>query len=287
MSIIAVDILSESGLSESTDDKGRSIFTAKRKLRAVADSLLDNETSVRFDYRVPRVKDVHPQTWTLRVNSVDVNRESQLTFLVDLSYSSPPIRDETTSTSPLSQATEFEYFSTDEEGEIAHDYDGNPIVNVNSERITGVTRPFGDLGIRMVKNFATFDPAVFYTYRKHTNSDTYLGFDPGTLLIDDINAKVAWHEEFPYWVVTTTILARYPYNTTAAKAWYKRVLHEGFKERATASDKPQRAMDPVLKVFATSPVPLAEDGTRVPDGDPLEYLEWKIYGSIAFSTLGY
>jgi len=88
-----------------------------------------------------------------------------------------------------------------------------------------------------------------------------------------------------YWQVSASVRFRYPYRTTADKAWYSRVRHEGFYVRPTAGGVIVRACDgyqrPVNKKIL-----LKADGTRETDPNNAYWLEIKKLDSLPFSALG-
>jgi hypothetical protein len=89
-----------------------------------------------------------------------------------------------------------------------------------------------DQVLTVTRNYATFSPWILHQYRHSVNSDVFSGFAPGTARMISFSAdeqQVASGSS--YWTVTAQIQFRYPYNTTAARAWWSRTRHEGFYER--------------------------------------------------------
>jgi hypothetical protein len=300
MAVIYVDELFSSGIATATDEKGLITATATRNFNAFVNNPADNEGIVKFSPLIPADKSPHPYFHGLRCNNVSVQRRGALHFEVAVSYESPPYKEPDENgqeQGPLTQPTQINYFSITSEEAIEDDITGKPIVTKNGEPIEGLTRPISDLGIRLQKNFASFDPATFYLYSDCVNSDTFLGFPPGTLRIASIQADEQFYtdeegNEIIYFNIQVEIHARKPYQVPAAKSWYKRVRHEGYYiKESNSSNKSVRALDnegmPVSK-----PVLLDDKGFQLPiPANALtvtaDYLLFEVFEQISFASMGF
>jgi hypothetical protein len=300
MAVIYVDELFSSGIATATDEKGLITATATRNFNAFVNNPADNEGIVKFSPLIPADKSPHPYFHGLRCNNVSVQRRGALHFEVAVSYESPPYKEPDENgqeQGPLAQPTQINYFSITSEEAIEDDITGKPIVTKNGEPIEGLTRPISDLGIRLQKNFASFDPATFYLYSDCVNSDTFLGFPPGTLRIASIQADEQFYtdeegNEIIYFNIQVEIHARKPYQVPAAKSWYKRVRHEGYYiKESNSSNKSVRALDnegmPVSK-----PVLLDDEGFQLPmPANALtvtaDYLLFEVFEQISFASMGF
>lgn len=167
---------------------------------------------------------------------------------------------------------------------IDEDADGNPIVTVNGEPINGVTMEMSDPVLLVTRNFAAWNPHVTHQYRRSVNSDVFASFAPGTARLASAPAELIIDPTFgSYWRVNARIRFRYPYNTTAEKAWYARVRHEGFLIKDGSEIK--HALDSDGNKVVT-PVLLASDGTRETDPDNAHWLEFKRYTPLPYANLG-
>lgn len=179
---------------------------------------------------------------------------------------------------PLNDPPEISYGTTTVDGPVDEDIDGNPIQTVNAEPIKGVTMPFADLTATVTKNIGTFNPFSIYVYVNTVNTTTFMGFPPGTVRCSNISAKKVKGEDFDYFTITVDFAFRKPINTTNARAWWKRVRHEGFKVKETdpfsSEDIYPVARDNGVKV--TKPVPLKDDGTRETDLEVGHWLEFEV-----------
>lgn len=300
MAVIYVDELFSSGITTTVDDKGMITANATRAFNVFVNDPSDNEGTVKFSPMVPFDKSGHPYFHGLRCNNVSVQRRGALHFEVSASYESLPYKDPDQNgqeQGPLAQPTQISYFSITSEEAIQDDRANKPIVTKNGEPIEGVTRPISDLGIRLSKNFATFDPASFYLFSDCVNSDTFLGFPPGTLRIASIQADEQFYNdadgnEIPFFSVQVEIHARKPYQVPAEKAWFKRVRHEGYYvKESNSSNRVVRALDkegmPVSK-----PVLLDDSGlalTIPPDALSVEakWLLFEVFEKVSFASMGF
>jgi hypothetical protein len=189
------------------------------------------------------------------------------------------------SQSPLNAPPEIEWSDETSTENIDQDADGNPITTVNGEAINGVTIELPDPVLTVTRNFATWNPHIIHQYRMSTNSDTFQSFAPGTARLVSAPAKLVIDQQFgSYWRVTARIRFRYPYNTTAAQAWYARVRHEGFRVKE-GTDIKHATDDEGNKVV--TPVLLKTDGTIETDKDNAVWLTFKRYFPLPYSNLGF
>jgi hypothetical protein len=162
-------------------------------------------------------------------------------------------------------------------------------VTACGEPVMGITRPISDLGIRLQKNFASFDPASFYTFIDCVNSDTFIGFPPGTLRIANIGADEQFYTDengnsIPFWSVQVEIHARKPYRTTPDKAWWKRYRHEGFYVKSGSQNV--RAVDG-NKEPVSQPVQLDEDGNKLADQTQSTWVQRQVFAPVSFASMGF
>jgi hypothetical protein len=196
---------------------------------------------------------------------------------------------------PIMAPPRIDWDDVESEEEIDEDFDGKPIQTVNREPIEGVKALIPDQTVSIKRNMISFSPYVQARYRRAVNSDNFLGWPPGTAKLMKFSASNVFGEIGGYWEITAQIRFRYPYRTTAEKAWYARVRHEGFYEKIDlsgpgAGTRIVRAVDG-NKEPMTRKVLLASDGYRLPvpaEGEEqiANWLEFKLYDSLPFNALG-
>lgn len=232
---------------------------------------------------LPQTGDLYPGTTSVILKRKIPNRISPIFFIFELEYEGE-IGPGGLFDSPLNDPAQVRWGKIDYVEDLSEDLSGNAISTVNGEPIVGVTKNFSDLVATIKKNYAAVDLAATHAYLHSVNSDTFLGFAPGTGRMTDFAAEEKVAEGFngTFWEVTATVQFRWPYRTTADKAWYARVLHEGYRVKVGADIIQARVNgEPV-----TSPVLLKSDGTLEPDPANAHWLEFQLYNPLPYSALG-
>lgn len=226
---------------------------------------------------IPRYGDSHSYYPDVRVRDWDISPLGPAFWLVIVNYIGE---------APGTQI-EIEWTDTTSTEPIDRDWDGDAIVTANGEQVDGLTVDIADQVAVVRRQFLTIDTASIRAYRRATNSDTFLGWPPGTARLVGFSAKNKFAFGLPseLWDVTARIQFREPYaNTTTAEAWYKRWRHEGVYEKA-ADGTIQRAFDERGQE-TSKPVLLKTDGTREYDASAAVFIHTQVYGSLPFSGLG-
>jgi len=246
-------------------------------------SAADPTTGVRIPYRA----ESFPGFNYVYAKSVTPVRVSPILWMVTCDYEGE--MGQTPIDSPLNKPTQISWSDTATMEELDQDFDGGPLVNANGEPIKGIKTELVDDVLTLKRNFLTFSPYVRGMYRKAVNSDTFAEWPPGTAKVKQFDATNVTDDSLgvAYWQVTFKVQFRYPYNTTPAKAWYSRTLHQGFYERRTAATNPTRAIDLITKEPVVKPIMLAANGTRVTDPANAFFIEKKLYDSLPFNALGF
>ena len=203
--------------------------------------------------------------------------------------------------SPILNPALLDWDDVEVEMEIDEDYDGKPIVTPNGEAINGVKRLFADQTVTIRKNMLLFNPFIQARYRQSVNSDSFLGWPPGTAKMQKFQATSVRSSEVGgggYWQVLAVIQFRYPYRTTPEKAWYSRNRLEGYYKRVALPGPPVNGVQPSAIIRATrageptaKPVLLDPQGFQLADVDPPDpqtanWLEIKLYEPLSYNALG-
>jgi hypothetical protein len=225
---------------------------------------------------IPRIGDQHSTGIESYCESVDPQQVSPIFWMVTVSYRGVPNDD----------AVDVEWTDTTTTEPIDRDITGRAIMTVNLEPVDGLSMDVADQIVVIRRKFLTINTAGIAAYRRSTNSDTYLGWAPGTARLVGFSAKnrFAYNGIQELWDVTARIQFREPYaNTTPAQAWYKRWRHEGLyiKDgsiiRRATDGQGQEVVKPVL---------LKLDGTQETDPDAAYFFHSQVYGSLPYSALG-
>jgi hypothetical protein len=177
------------------------------------------------------------------------------------------------------------------EREVDEDWDGNRIVNTIGEPLTA-RFTFYERVATVTRNMLFFNHYALSAYDFAVNSDTVLGWPPGTVRVK-VEAENVFDDTTGYWTVTGTFNFKRPYRTTTDKAWYSRIRNDGYYERDPnfVGPLPTGDLPPIVqavdanKVPVTRPVQLDANGTKITSG--LAYwLDIKHFDSLPFSALG-
>ena len=277
------------------NDKGEITFKANRSWQIVASDPGAMSPSVRdflqLTGSLPLEGDSHPDNPIITCRSVYVTRETPVYYTAKASYLSIKFlaSDRDNIVYPWDAAAKVRYRSVTSEAETDEDYDGNVIANPGTDEvIEGVTRRISDVVAVVSRPFIVFSGPTIRTFMDQVNSDSYLSFPAGEGMVQSITADPAEFEEFTYYDVTAEILFRTPYRTTSDKAWYHRRALRGFYEMQTTTggDKSFRVLDNEQQPVS-QPILLDDTGFAVDPGGTPVWKDTKIYGSIAFSGMGF
>ena len=172
---------------------------------------------------------------------------------------------------------------------IDRDINGRAIVTANFEQVEGLTVDLSDQVVIVRRKFIAFNPYDFAPYRHATNSDTFIGWPPGTARLMGLSAKNKFKFNMPLeqWDVTARIQFRIPYmGASAEQAWYKRWRHEGLM--ASPDGNPVnavRARDH-LGQEVSKPVLLKANGEQELNPDNALFNYTQVNTSLPYSALG-
>ena len=274
----------QSGTAESPDGKQR-IVTRQRAFTVVI-AAADAPDECFAASGLPLVGDVYPGTFFVICRNLSYQRISPILCVVTASYSGEIGQGDETS-SPVANEVIVTWRNATTDEAIDQDFLGKPIVTKNNEPIEGITERIADQVATIERNFLSINMYAIRQYLRASNSDTFLDWPAGTARLMEYNAtNVITDGVAGFWKVSATIQFREPYNTTADKAWYKRVRHEGFLVRDTSGDEPHIAWDAKTKTPVTKPILLKVDGTRETDPDAAVWLEFQTLGSLPYNSLG-
>ena len=282
MSIVSVSKMwSRSGGTASTTD-GRDADISFSEAYQVVHTYDETTIGVLNASGIPTKGSLYPGTYAI-CRSASVSRVSPILSIVVAEWSGEAgpfgIGD-----TPVNEEPDIEWTDAVSNEAIDVDWDGNPIVTVNGEPITGATMEIADQVLSVTRNFAGFSPWLTHQYRHSVSSDIFAGYPAGTARLVAFNARQQRASTgFIYWKVSAKVQFRFPYNTTPDKAWYFRTRHEGF--RVKIGSDIVRAVDK-FQVPVTTPVLLKSDGTLETNPANAHFLEFKRYQSLPYSALG-
>lgn len=225
---------------------------------------------------LPKYGDQHPSGADAYVRSKDVTQISPIFWQVLVGYVGER----------FDATVNVEWTDTTSSEQIDRDFNGRAILTANYEPVDGLSMDISDNVVVITRKFFTVDTFIASQYRHATNSDTFLGWPPGTARLVGYSAKNQFKFGAPLemWDVQARIQFRYPLaGATAEQAWYKRWRHEGLYVKVGSIIR--KATDDTGNDI-TKPVLLKVDGTQETNPDNAVFNYTQIYGSLPYSGLG-
>jgi len=273
----------QSGTAESSDGRTRSVTMQRGFTVTLAAS--DPLEVVYTAAGLPLVGDLYPGAAFVFCDTLQPQRVSPVMAMVVVTYKGE-VGPGGLGSSPLDIPYSIVWRGATTDEAIDEDWNGKPTVTANNEPIEGLTERLTDDVVTIQKAYLTVNRYALSAYRRAVNSDTFLGWPPGTARIIDDQAEAQFTGGvITHWIVTVSIQFRVPYRTTAARAWWKRVRHEGYLVRDAAGDKPHIAWDG-NKTPVTRKVLLKQNGTEETDPDNAYWIQFQTLGSLPFNALG-
>lgn len=285
MTILSVDKMwSRSSSEASVTDNFRKFDVSFREAYQVLHDPNEPALNIYQAPGIPAAGSFFPGFPFVVCDTAQLERVSPIFTIVNVEYNGEIAPGPTgQAPSPLFAPPKIDWDDVETEEEVDEDFDGKAIETRNGEPYKGVKRPVADQTVTIRRNFATFNPYIQSRYRQAVNSDTFVGWPPGTARITKFSASNVIDKNFGYWEVTATIQFRVPYRTTPDKAWYKRIVHEGLYERVNG--RIRLAIDGDGK-DVNKPVLLDASGARLSPGSSPVFLEFKIFDSLPYNALG-
>jgi len=239
---------------------------------------------------LPAFNSLYPGTISVFLVNAVPQRVSPVLWIMDLSWAGE-FGPDGPQDNPLNAPPTIEWTDQETDEPIDCDFDGSPIVTVNNEPLEGVTAKIADQVVTIQRNYADFSSYATAAYRRSVNSDTFLGFPAGTAKMIRFNARKIYGDGQTYWNVSASIQFRLPYNTTAEKAWYARVLNQGYLVKDPTTNAPRRAIEKDLHASGTEnptakPVMLTSTGYIETNPANAYWLTIKRYGALPYNALG-
>jgi hypothetical protein len=237
---------------------------------------------------LPLINDSYPGWQYVLCRKLSPQRVSPILVIMTVEYSGE-VGINGPDSSPEDVEVDIEWTNAVTDELIDQDFEGKPMVTKNNEPIDGISEKVSDQVLTVERNFLSINMYAIRAYLRAVNSDQFADWPAGTCRMMRYSAKNRITNGVGgYWRVSVVFQFREPYNTTAEKAWYKRVRHEGYLVRDNASDPVEAAHKAWDGVKGTSPkmVLLKEDGTIETDPDSAHWLEFKTLGELPFSALG-
>lgn len=251
--------------------------TRTRQFAVKTNNSQDDDTTVEV---APGIAwgSVHPNDASIFVTDVSTTEVDINIWTVTFTYTTPDSSDPC-EINPLTCPIEISWSTEKEEEVFNADVDGKKVVNSAKDPFQPLpTRLKSRVVLTAQKNFAAFDGSIALQLDSKVNADAYSGAAPGTLLSSIESATLLWHKVIGYyWQVRVKL-------TYNEDGWNPmKILDAGMRE-IDPDDATKKKLILIKGREVTSPVPLS-DGTAIqdPTTDP-DYLDFKPYNSITYST---
>ena len=162
---------------------------------------------------------------------------------------------------------------------------GQPVVNAAGDFFAGgMTRDRTRYVVTIQTNVATFDPILAESFKDTTNAAVFLadrhppGFGIGTCKLDSLQAEPVYYPDYDpvnmtdihYWRRTAKV-------AVDSAGWEAVFLNAGFQclviPAGGGAATRRKCIDPNTGAFASTPQPLASDGTQLPVGGTPTYTD--------------
>lgn len=222
----------------------------------------------------------HPEFPAVYVTDIACSNDGDpLHYRVEATYDL--IKPEDRQPMPWDRLDKFQFSGSTTTGPaIVHYNDGfeSPklIVNTAGDPLEGAEKEFSQWQIQITGNRETFPYSTAMDYMNTVNSDTWSGFPPGTLKVQNISGQREVEQvngnEVTYWTVTVDIA--YRPEGFALKLW-----DIGFNE--IVGGKRRKVLD-AMKEPVSDPVALSGGVAKTP-GSPPDMLTFKVYDQLPFT----
>lgn len=200
--------------------------------------------------------------------------------------------------SPIGNTPLVDWSNVISSEEIDVDRNGIPLCNVAGDLVKGLKKMIPDQVVTIERNFLTWNTYLQSRYMDAVNSDTFLGWPPGTGKVMELSANNVISQTNGYWKAKLKVQFRIPYRTTTERAWWLRYVNEGFNEWYGEVQGPptQDGIYPPKRIRivdenkqpVTRPVLLDANGKKLKDSVlNAVWIERQIYDSLPLNALGF
>ena len=295
MGITAVQLIYD-GVEGSLDQKLVRSYT--QKYRVITDSSDTQSVSVRnatdpntglripllFDRYMPGTdQDLAAMATSISCSAGDMLASGGAVWEVTVQYSTDVGEDPQQGDNPLLRPPVVTWSSENVIRIVDKDVNDEPIVNTaNKPFDPGVDIEEARFILEVQRNEPIFNTAYVDTYQNAINSDTFLGFAPGTARITGIRAQQLVENDVQFWQISLQI-------TFNRDGWQKKILNAGYEKKLIANPVDEEDWEIIKDVTGarlSTPSNLSLNGQSVlPDGTGI-FLTFDVYEEVPFGPLG-
>ena len=182
---------------------------------------------------IPGLGDLYPTTQAIYAQDVSSEKVGPTYSIVVVEYGGE-LSGPDQSDNPLNKPPEIEFSSTTTTEELDTDINGFPLTNVNGDPVFGIKDDIWDYVLKVRRNFAVFNTYAWRLYARSYSNDSFFFWPAGTASLRGFSVKPVQYgpgNSLTYYDVVANVAFREPYNTSAARAWWKRYRNEGNRVR--------------------------------------------------------
>lgn len=188
---------------------------------------------VTFAIGLPQVDDALVGTNWIFCTSVRPKRVGPIFWTADVEYRGE-IGPGGVADTPVNQPPVIKWRAVLNNEAIDSDDWGMPITNSNGDPVDGITDDIADMTLYVQRNYIDWNPYLTRLYMRSVNSDYFPfgvnAWPPGTAKLREFEADQVFGA-LSYWRITAMVQFREPFNTTAARTWWKRYHNKGLRVR--------------------------------------------------------
>jgi hypothetical protein len=285
----AIKMWSNQSSNATTSENFRKLEVTFSETYKIITSFDAMELDVYTQAGLPGVGQPYPGFPFVVADAASLQRVSPILWMATVNYrgeiggvaNSGSGSEPTNPTSPLYAPPRITWDDVETAEDIDEDFDGTSITDTAGQPVKGIKSLFSDQVLTVTRNFLVFNTYTQAVYRRSVNSDSFLGWPPGTCKLMKLSAQNVIDANFGYWQVTGVFQFRFPYRTTPDKAWYARYVSMGLKQKDSSGK-----LVPVVddnKEPTSTPQYLDENGRQTTTP---YWIERKLYGSLPYNALG-
>lgn len=280
MSVQTVVEIPERATAESTATERK----YQRVFRVVMTSTADGPALARDNGAIPVIgqsyaTDTETDAFAF-VENKRADRVAENAFDVTVSYSTLAANEN--NTNPLTADVQYTWAATEYQEIVDKDINDEKIVTAAEEPILGVQRRTFNAVVSISRNESYWNGALALSYLGSINSTPFLGGAAKTVMLTNISPQFLTHTDGTQYVRVT-----YEF-TYDKRTWTAKLANQGFRYyNGTGTYLICERNEQGENIPVTTPRLLASDGTILPDGDPMTFIDAELYTAVDFNSFGF
>ena len=208
------------------------------------------------------------------------DRVKENAFDVTVAYST--LAPDENNSNPLTADIQYTWAATPYQEIVEKDINDEKIVTAAEEPILGIQRRTYNAVLTISRNEVYWSGALALNYLGSINAAPFLGGAAKTVMLTNISPQFLTHTDGTEYVRVT-----YEF-TYDKRTWTAKLANQGFRYKNGAGSymicEPNEQGE---NIPVTTPRLLADDGTILPDGDPMTFIDAELYEQVDFNIFGF